>query len=239
MRKTVQIQNELRKTFPAITINSTQAEQIERYIKFLIQWNKKINLTAIRNENQIFIKHILDSLVICQLADVVSSPSLKLGKTLDMGSGAGLPSIVLAIVDPELEIFSVDKVKKKITFQEFIKAQLQLKNFTPLAARLQSLATSVQHNQVYTTVVCRAFDQLTGIFELALDFLQPQGQLILWKGKNWEKEWDCCPEKLKAKFFLHKEHPYELGTTAIGGTLLLFKKPSNSPLLADGLQKRA
>ncbi|MCP4294804.1 MAG: 16S rRNA (guanine(527)-N(7))-methyltransferase RsmG [Proteobacteria bacterium] len=226
MRKAVQIQFDIRKIFPTLEIDLDKADQIERYITFLCQWNRKINLTAIREENQIFIKHILDSLSIIKIADNTRPALPKLGKTLDMGSGAGLPSIVLSIIDPDLNIVSVDKVKKKIAFQEFIKAQLQLRNFTPLAGSLKSLAQNEFHKNSYDTVICRAFDQLSGIFNFALDFLIEEGKLILWKGKTWKKEWENCPEQLKGSFSLNEEIPYELGKPELGGVLLLFSRIS-------------
>ena len=158
MRKTVQIYKILEKEFPNLELTAIALGKMEWFLQVLRQWNTKMNLTAIQSEERQFAKHILDPLALYKYPTICEILS---GKILDMGSGAGIPGIVLSIVDPGLEIASVDKSEKKIIFQQHVKSQLQLFHFNPMTNRLESLAKNANHTAQYDIVVSRAFSRLT------------------------------------------------------------------------------
>ena len=95
-----------------IELTKKMEEQLKQYADFLLEYNKHTNLTAIKTEEEVFLKHFYDSLTLVKLAD------LKQGTLLDVGTGAGFPGLVLAIVFPNLKITLLDSNNKKITFLE-------------------------------------------------------------------------------------------------------------------------
>lgn len=156
--------------------------QIEKYSAFMLElskWNHKINLTAIRGEREIIVKHLLDSLTL--LAHVSLS-----GKLLDIGSGAGFPSIPLSIIRPDLTIVSVDAVQKKILFQKHIARTLRLVNFRPVHARVESLFK--QSEERYDFILSRAFSSIRTFAELSLPLLSDNGKIIAMKGAGGKEE---------------------------------------------------
>lgn len=159
-------------------------EQIaERQIEFLeelLRWNQKINLTAIRNKEEALEKHIIDSLTLLRV--------LPQGKSLlDMGSGAGLPCIPLALVEPDRDIISVDSVDKKINFQKHIKRLFDLERFSAVKSRVEELKAFMEMKRV-DVVTARAFTSLEHIVRLADPFLDSGGLLLAMKGPESHAE---------------------------------------------------
>lgn len=220
MRKTVQIQQELKKEFPDLPLNQEQAEKIQAYLELLQKWNKKFNLTAIREPKEIFGKHILDSLAPFKLSIPLQ------GKIVDMGSGAGLPGIVLSIVKPELEMISIEKIQKKITFQDIAKAQLKLSHFQPLSSRLENLHQDSQYQGQFDFVISRALSQLNDLFQLGLPFLKKGGFFLLWKGKKWSEELEAVQPQFLEQVSLVENQEYQFSNYEVGGRLLLFRRES-------------
>lgn len=225
MRKTVQIYNVLEKEFPNMELGKSVPEKIELFLQLLRRWNATINLTSIQSQKEQFAKHILDSLAVYKDSKACEIPA---GKILDMGSGAGLPGIVLNIVKPELEVVSVDKSERKITFQQHVKAQLRLTRLFPIAGRLESLAEDAAHIGRYDIVVSRAFRQLTALFRYGSVFLKREGKLLLWKGRRWREEYQSVPNDLKKQFHTLREKRYDFEQYNVGGSILVFSKSTSS-----------
>ena len=219
MRKTVQIPKIIEKELPNLHLTKASAARMELFLQLLHRWNAKINLTAIRSKEQQFAKHILDSLAIGKCPTLWETLS---GKLLDMGSGAGLPGIPLSIAKPELEVFSIDKSQRKITFQQHVRAQLQLGRFHPVAGRLQFAAQSAIHKNRYDVVVSRALDKLTAMFRLGNAFLKDDGKLIVWKGRRWREEYRDVPSDLKGQYRMVEKCRYRFEDYGGGGTILCF-----------------
>jgi len=156
--------------------------QIERFLAFMLElskWNRKINLTAIKGEREIIVKHLLDSLTLPAHVNIQ-------GKVLDIGSGAGFPSIPLSIIRPDLAIMSVDAVQKKILFQKHIARTLKLDNFTAVHARAEAL-TNVSRER-YDFILSRAFSSLKAFVELSLPLLAGDGKIVAMKGAGGKEE---------------------------------------------------
>ncbi|NQU64628.1 MAG: 16S rRNA (guanine(527)-N(7))-methyltransferase RsmG [SAR324 cluster bacterium] len=224
MRKTVQITADLKKEYPNIIFSKEIIGLFEQFLEILSQWNKKINLTAIQDPDQMIVKHLYDSLAIYKTSFGSTLLYPFSGSLLDMGSGAGIPGILLLISNPLLHLISVDKSGKKIGFQEFIRAKLKLTNLHPIFGRLESMMKCEDYVASQDCIVSRAFDQIKDLFEYGHIFLKQNGHLILWKGKEWKNELNCVPEVLRSQFQLLEICEYQFTRFDMGGTILVFKK---------------
>jgi 16S rRNA (guanine527-N7)-methyltransferase len=163
----------------AIELSAQELGLFDLFAEELKKWNRKINLTAIKDDREIVIKHFADSLSLLGCLK-------KTGKLLDIGSGGGFPAIPLKILLPELPVVSVDAVEKKILFQRHAARVLQLQEFTALHARVEDLPKS--YAAQFDTIVSRAFADLPLFITLALPLLKPTGQIIAMKGREGREE---------------------------------------------------
>ena len=129
-----------------LPLSDEQQLQLLYYLQQLLFWNKAYNLTAIKDDQQALIKHIFDSLSIV--------PFLPAGDLLDIGTGAGLPAVIVAICQPQRAVTALDSNQKKIRFIKQVASELGLKNLTPVASRIEAHAGS------YQVITSRAFASL-------------------------------------------------------------------------------
>ena len=158
-----------------ITLSDQQADAFLGYLVELEKWNRKINLTAIRNEQDIVIKHFLDSL--SYLSGFTPGPALRL---LDMGSGAGFPAVPIKICHPELTVTMVEAVKKKASFLRHIVRTLKLVEIVVVDKRTNELSPSYHHS--YDVVTARAFADMKAALSEGAPFLKPEGLMVLSRG---------------------------------------------------------
>ncbi len=188
------------------------------FIDELLRWNRRINLTAIRDPEEAVEKHLLDSLVL--LKHVAAT-----GRLLDMGSGGGLPGIPLALARPKLQLVSVDAVGKKISFQKHIKRRFGLENFLPLQARLEELQQQLDTDQPFDWVVARAFASLMQLCNLALPWLKPGGELLAMKGPEGKAELAEISSRLeRLGYVLERVVSYYLPFSCAERQLIILKK---------------
>ena len=152
-----------------------QVKQFEMYFDLLYDWNKRINLTSIDRDDYIT-HHLLDSL--SALGHIYGAD------VLDMGTGGGLPGVVLAIAQPDKQFTLLDARNKKILFLNTVKNALPLANIEPLHSRVEAHQPEIK----YATVVTRAFAQIDKIFKLASPVLRQDGRIIAMKGRLDPKE---------------------------------------------------
>ena len=164
-----------------INMDSDQARLLTRHCELLIQWNKKINLTAITDPYEVAIKHVLDA--IAPTNYIQNDVAL-----LDMGSGGGFPGIPLKIVNPSLSVTLVDAVEKKVSFLKHVVRTLKIKDCTAISGRVEALAGHPEYTEKYQVVVSRSFAPLGKIIKWASPFLAAEGQVIALKGKNVAEE---------------------------------------------------
>jgi len=162
-----------------IELAANELGQFGCFADELKKWNKKINLTAIRDDRDIAMKHFADSLTLLGIIN-------KTGSLLDLGSGGGFPAIPLKIMLPNLSVVSVDAVEKKILFQRQAARLLHLHEFTALHARGEELAKSYASH--FDCVVSRAFSDLPYFVFLALPLLKNDGHIIAMKGREGRDE---------------------------------------------------
>ena len=162
-----------------------QADQLLSYLDLLGKWNKVYNLTAVRQARDMLVQHLLDSLsAIPPLLRHTGGSAIRL---LDVGSGGGLPGVVLAICRPELQVDCVDTVGKKAAFIQQSAAQLKLGNLRGVHARVETLAGP------YDVICSRAFASLPDFVTWSGGALAGQGVWMAMKGKHPQQELDDLP----------------------------------------------
>ena len=162
-----------------VSLTSAQLASLNLFAEELKKWNRKINLTAIADDEGIAVKHLVDSL---SLLKVVRGP----GRMLDIGSGGGFPCIPVKIAQPDLDIVSVDAVVKKISFQKQAIRLLNLVNFNAVHVRAETLAEA--YAESFDWVVSRAFSDIPSFVAMALPLLKSDGRIIAMKGRNAAEE---------------------------------------------------
>lgn len=155
-------------------------KDLDRYKDLLIEYNKKFNLTAIKTEEEIYLKHFYDSLTLTQAVDL--NQNLKL---LDIGTGAGFPGLVLKIFYPDLEITLLDSNHKKIMFLETVIKELNLKKITCINLRAENLPK--EYREYFDIVTSRAVSALPVLCELSIPYLKVDGLFIAMKGDSEEE----------------------------------------------------
>ncbi|WP_321894390.1 16S rRNA (guanine(527)-N(7))-methyltransferase RsmG [Paraburkholderia heleia] len=176
-----------------IELTGRQHEQLLDYVALLAKWNAVYNLTAIRDPRQMLIQHILDSL------SIVPHLPVRAGATvLDVGSGGGLPGIVLAIVRPDWQVTLNDIVQKKSAFQSQAKAELGLANLSVVTGRVESLRPGVEVPKKFDLIVSRAFADLADFVTLARHLVADGGAIWAMKGVHPEGEIERLPADTRA-----------------------------------------
>jgi 16S rRNA (guanine527-N7)-methyltransferase len=171
-----------------LDLSDTQQGKLLDYVALLAKWNAVYNLTAIRDPRQMLIQHILDSLSIVQhLAP--RGPS----SVLDVGSGGGLPGVVLAIVLPDWTVTLNDIVRKKTAFQAQAKAELGLANLSVVTGRVETLQPGAEVPAKFDVIVSRAFAELADFVTLARHLVAERGAIWAMKGVRPDGEIERLP----------------------------------------------
>ena len=179
-----------------LVVLAEQQAQLLAYMDLIAKWTKVYNLTAVRDANEMLTHHLLDSLaVVAPLRRELATLVLPEGQTrlslLDVGAGAGLPGIVIAITCPEVAVTCVDTVAKKAAFIQQVAATLKLPNLKGLHARVESLA------QPYDVICSRAFASLLDFTTWSQAALASHGVWMAMKGKHPDQELAVLPESVK------------------------------------------
>lgn len=165
------------------TLTGEQAERFGRLYALLQEGNARLNLTALRQEEDIVLKHFVDSLS-CLRGGHLNSPL----SLLDLGTGGGFPALPLAIARPDLKLTPVDSTRKKIDFVQETADALGLSQISAVVGRAETLGREPQHRANYDRVVARAVTALPVLAELALPFLKVGGLLLAQKGALTHEE---------------------------------------------------
>ena len=159
-----------------LTLSDYQTNQLLTYQALIGKWNKVYNLSAIRDPIESIKKHFLDSLSIV--------PFIRPGLLLDVGSGAGLPGIVIAIMRSNTNVFTIDSVGKKCRFMQTVKTELSLDNLTVINDRVESF----NYDESFPQIVSRAFSSTIDTIEKTRHLISSDGRYLLMKGDNLNKE---------------------------------------------------
>ncbi|PTB21591.1 16S rRNA (guanine(527)-N(7))-methyltransferase RsmG [Trinickia symbiotica] len=176
-----------------IALSDEQVERLLDYVALLGKWNTVYNLTAIRDPRQMLVQHILDSL------SIVPHLAAREGATiLDVGSGGGLPGIVLAIAFPERAITLNDIVQKKTAFQAQAKAELKLANVSVVTGRVETLRPGIEVSGKFDAIVSRAFAELADFVTLSRHLVSERGSIWAMKGVRPDAEISRLPTDARA-----------------------------------------
>ena len=205
-----------------IELTSKQIEQLDIYCKYLLEYNSHTNLTAIKEEDQVYLKHFYDSLTFIKAIDVTKYDNL-----LDIGTGAGFPGMVLKIVFPNLEVTLLDSNNKKINFLKELTMKLGLTKIDFYHGRAEEFC--VKNREKFDIVTARAVTNMTALTELCLPLTKINGYFIALKGSNQEELNDSmyAIEKLGGieEDKINFELPYDCGERNI----LRILKQKNTP----------
>lgn len=202
-----------------IEITNNQLEQLDNYYKLLIEYNEKINLTAIIEEKDVYLKHFYDSLTLIKAVDLTKKINL-----CDIGTGAGFPGIVLKIVFPNLNITLVDALDKRIKFLNKVIQELNLYNINSVHSRIE------EFNEIekYDVVVSRAVAKTNVLLELGCQIPKTNGLFILMKG-NIEEELKISKKAIEQlNYKLEKIEKFKLPIELSDRNIIVLKKISKT-----------
>ncbi|MBR3763811.1 MAG: 16S rRNA (guanine(527)-N(7))-methyltransferase RsmG [Clostridia bacterium] len=155
-----------------------------RYHAMLMDWNTRMDLTAVTEEAEMIDKHYVDSLIALKTPGLIPQT----GRLIDVGTGAGFPGLPLALACPQLQVTLMDAQKKRLNFLQAVIDELQVRNVTLVHARAEDGAQFPQHREKYDVAVARAVASLAVLSEYLLPFVRVGGKAVCWKGPALQEE---------------------------------------------------
>ena len=165
----------------SIQISNEEIEKLYIYMKEILEWNEKVNVTAIKDEKEFIVKHFIDSLTI---EKYIANGE----KVLDIGTGAGFPGIPIKITKNKSHVDLVDSVNKKLNVIRDIIPKIKVEDIECIHIRAEDLAKNVKYRESYEVVTSRAVANLTTLVEYMLPFAKIGGKIICMKGPNVDEE---------------------------------------------------
>ncbi|OLN22340.1 16S rRNA (guanine(527)-N(7))-methyltransferase RsmG [Domibacillus antri] len=162
-----------------IVLSDKQMNQFHRYYELLVEWNEKMNLTAITKQEDVYVKHFFDSLTAAMYTDLT-----KPFRICDVGAGAGFPSIPLKIAFPQLDVTIIDSLNKRITFLNHLASELKLENVHFVHGRAEEMGRKPEHREQYDIVTARAVARMSVLSELCLPFAKTGGIFVAMKAAS-------------------------------------------------------
>lgn len=217
-----------------IKLTDEQIKQFEIYREFLLEKNKVVNLTAIKDKEGIYLKHFYDCITIFKSGVITSS-----SKVLDIGSGAGFPGIVMKIIEPNIDLTLLDSNKKKINFQCELATKLGIKRLRFIDKRSEEYFPLVK--DAFDIVTARAVANLNTLSELAMPFVKINGYFLAMKG-NYKEELENAYEAIdilggKVEDTIEFQLPKEFSDRVIIKIKKVSKTPSVYPRRYDKIIK--
>lgn len=170
---------EYAKSLFQLDLSDGQIQQFERLTLELIEWSQRMNLTSIKDPNDILIKHHLDSLTLVKVIHQFDDMRL-----IDVGTGAGYPGLALAIAFPKLHVTFMDSTGKKLKYIDHVGDVLQLNNISTLHSRAEDAGQHIDHRESYDIVTARAVARMPALMEYTLPLAKLDGQVIAMKGST-------------------------------------------------------
>ncbi len=180
-------------------------EKLTIYYNFLIEYNNKVNLTAITNEEEVWIKHFLDSIIIEKYVSVPENASV-----IDIGTGAGFPSVPLKLYRDDIRLTLLDSLNKRIVFLNELSTKLQI-NVATLNMRAEDAAKNQQFREKFDVAAARAVAAMPVLCEYCMGFVKVGGSFIAMKGTN--EEFAASSDSLKTCLLYTSPSPRDLSTS--------------------------
>ena len=217
----------LKKALDELNISYTekQIQQFASYMDGVLEWNEKVNLTAITEHEEFIAKHFVDS-VLCADFD-----EFKNAKTvIDVGTGGGFPGVPLAIMAPDKKFVLMDSLNKRLKIIDELTAEAGIMNTQTVHARAEELARNKNHREKYDVCVSRAVANLTTLSEYCLPFIKVGGYLLAYKGPDADQEiMDAAKAISILGGKLEKVEKSGLESFGLDHRILFIKKVKNTP----------
>jgi len=208
-----------------ISLSSQQLSQFDTYYKLLVEWNEKMNLTAITDEEEVYLKHFYDSITASFYVDLNQELSL-----CDVGAGAGFPSIPLKICFPKLKVTIVDSLNKRITFLQNLANELGLKNVHFVHDRAETFGKNADYREKFDLVTARAVARLSVLSELCLPLVKEGGMFVPMKAAAASEELEKGKKALQILGGkLEKVHSFSLPLEESERNILIINKIKSTP----------
>lgn len=175
-----------------ISLSDRQLSQLVRYKELLVEWNEKINLTAITEDREVALKHFADCLSVLCVRDISGK------SVIDVGTGAGFPGLVLKIAVPDIKLTLLDSLNKRIKFLETVCAELGLTGVECIHARAEEGGRNPQLREKFDICASRAVAQLNVLAEYDLPFVKMGGEMLALKGPAADEEIKNADKAIKA-----------------------------------------
>ncbi len=206
-----------------IELKKEQTEKFYKYMNLLLEWNEKINLTAITEPEEVILKHFVDSLTISKYIE-------KGTKLIDMGTGAGFPGIPLKILRDDIEITLADSLNKRINFLNEVIKELNLKNIQTVHTRAEEFGKNKKYRESFDIATSRAVANLSTLSEYLIPLVKPSGKTICMKGSEIKEEVEMARkaiEILGGK--IEQEESFNLPNSDMKRNVIIIKKVKNTP----------
>lgn len=177
-------------------LTERQKKQYERYFELLVEWNEKINLTAITEKDEVYLKHFYDSIAPI-LQGLIENQPIRL---LDIGAGAGFPSLPMKILFPELDVTIIDSLNKRINFLHLLAEELGLNGVHFYHGRAEDFAQDKAFRAQFDIVTARAVARMQVLSELTIPYLKVGGRLLALKASNAPEELEEAKNALNLLF---------------------------------------
>jgi 16S rRNA (guanine527-N7)-methyltransferase len=208
-----------------IALSDEQLNQFDQYFHILVEWNEKMNLTAITDQEDVYLKHFYDSISAAFYFDFTQHLHL-----CDVGAGAGFPSIPLKIVFPHLEVTIVDSLNKRITFLNHLANVLKLENVHFIHDRAETFGVNPAHRESYDLVTARAVARMSVLSELCLPLVKVGGHFIAMKAAHANDELNVGQKAIMTLGGrLEQMHTFTLPMEESERNILVIKKEKQTP----------
>lgn len=208
-----------------ISLSPEQLDQYELYYSLLVEWNEKMNLTAITEKEEVYLKHFYDSLTAAFYFDFKKPLHV-----CDVGAGAGFPSIPIKIAFPDLQITIVDSLNKRIGFLEHLAKELKLDHVRFIHDRAETFGQNKDHREKYDVVTARAVARLSVLSELCLPLAKVGGTFVAMKGSSAQDELEAGKKAVSLLGgTLKRSHTFTLPEEESERNILIIEKQKASP----------
>lgn len=206
-----------------ISFSVEQLEKFYKYMELLIEWNEKINLTAITEPKEIILKHFIDSITILN--------EIKEGsKLVDVGTGAGFPGIPLAIMNSKIKITLVDSLNKRLIFLQEVIKELKLENVEIIHARAEEFGQNKEYRESFDIATSRAVANLSTLSEYLLPLVKLDGKCISMKASEATEEIKQAEKAIEILGgVIEKIEEFNLPQSNIGRTIIIVNKKKRTP----------
>lgn len=208
-----------------INLSETQIGQFKKYFELLVEWNEKMNLTAITDQPSVYLKHFYDSISASFYFDFTQVKTV-----CDVGAGAGFPSIPIKICFPHLEVTIVDSLNKRITFLNHLSEELNLDNVNFVHSRAEEFGQNIKYREQFDVVTARAVARLSVLAELCVPLAKQGGYFVALKAAAGAEELKDAKKALATLgVLLKQEHNFLLPEENSERTLYVFDKVKATP----------